>query len=754
MKKLLSMSKRTGLLVVLLMAGGLVIPESHAQAPADGYMLDLEEVIVSARRRDERLQDVPLAITAVTAEKIVAAGIDNVTKLSSMTPGFYYESSSGTRQSTQARIRGMNVNTTNPTQQNASFYIDGVYLPGSTQGLDFSEFERIEIIKGPQSAAFGRQTFGGAVNFITKQPTNVLSLDGAANFGSNGLVELTGSVSGALVEDQLFARASVRSYDYGGKYRNVVDGKRLGERETRSGSVVVSWRPLDNLSFDLRYAHAEDDDGPPAVGMVGSDELNCGPFFPGGYRAYCGALPKRNAYAVNSTVVPNAAGFKKFGFTRETDMTIFTSIVSLAQHDVTLTAAKYKEHSESVSDIDLTGIPAYAQAYVQDFDDKSAELRVTSTGDGRLNYIVGVYWYDGNFKQSDYGLAGDLSNFPATVPPNIYAAESISAFGSVGYAITERVTASAELRYQDDKVTNIGGVGAQRRTLSTTTDAWLPRLIVDYKPTDDLMVYAIYSMGNKPAQFNANIAGLPQDQQDYIWDTYGVGVALKEEKLSNYEFGVKSSWLDHRLTANASLFFMDWEDQATRGAVFVAPGDANQINVVLNAGSSEIKGIELDSSFAVTSALVLEGSVSYIQSKYKHYESAEMGLVFGDREAAGQESASFPKIQGALAATYSFPLPGGWDGALRVDELYMGKRWTDITNLAYADKRWRTNLRATASRGPFSVTAYVDNLTDDDGLEMAGLYRDVTAPVYPWPFSYPFVRSEGRKVGLTLRYSR
>ena len=756
MRRLLSMSKPAFLSVALLIAGGFVVPESRAQAPVDSEILDLEEIIVTARRRDERLQDVPLAITALTAEKIVAAGIDNVVQLSALTPGFHYETG-GTRQVSQARIRGMDTNTTNPTRQIASVYIDGVYLPGSTLGLDFSEFERVEIIKGPQSALFGRQTFGGAVNFVTKRPSNEFGLDGVATVGSNGLRELTGSLSGALVEDKLFARVHARGYEYDGKYRNVVDGKLLGKEETRSGSVVVSWRPLDTLRFDLRYAHAEDDDGPAAIGLIGASELNCGPFVAGGKRFYCGALPKNNAYAQNTTIAPNAPGFTKFGFERDSDTIMFTSVASLARHDLTLTASKYEEHNEAVVDGDVTAKTTFAGASVQDFDDKAVELRITSTGDGRLRYLAGVYWYDGQYDVRSYYdvyANGDMATAPATADPSIALAESISAFGSMSYAITERWTASAELRYQDDKVTNIGGSGAQRRTLSSTADKWLPRLIVDYKPTDDLMVYAVYSEGNKPQQFNAIIAGLPQEQQDYILSEYGVGVALDEETIINYEIGVKSSWLDRRVTANASLFFMDWQDQVTRSQVFPTPIEigTRQLDVVSNAGSTEVKGIELEGQFAVTPKLLLEGSFAYIDAKYVEFNSVNVEQVFGDPETAGKEAPRFPKVQGALAATYSFSLPGGWDGALRVDEMFMGKRWTDEVNLAYADKYWRTNLRVTANRGPFTVTAYVENLTDDDGLEMVSRTRDVTVPGNN--FGFMFVRSEGRKVGLTLRYSR
>jgi outer membrane receptor protein involved in Fe transport len=220
-----------------VLALGLVSGDVLGQTPAAGETAEIEEVIVSARKRDERLQDVPLTITAVTSATIVAGGITNVAQLSNITPGFHYEKD-GTRQMSQPRIRGMEINTANPTRQNASFFIDGVYMPGSVQSLDFGEFERVEVIKGPQSALFGRQTFGGAVNFISKAPRNELQADVSATLGSNDLREYSGSISGGLVEDKLFARLHLRSYDYSGKFRNSIDGKRLGQEESLSGSAL------------------------------------------------------------------------------------------------------------------------------------------------------------------------------------------------------------------------------------------------------------------------------------------------------------------------------------------------------------------------------------------------------------------------------------------------------------------------------------------------------------------------------------
>ncbi len=745
------MISRFQLASVLILAGSMV-GQVHAQdAMPDASASDLQEVVVSARKRDERLQDVPLTITAVTSEAINAAGISSVAQLSNMTPGFHFEKEPS-RQQSQARVRGMEVNTANPTRQNASFFIDGVYMPGSVQSLDFSEFERVEVIKGPQSALFGRQTFGGAVNFLPKAPRNELGVDVSAILGSNSLQEFSGSLSGALVEDRLFARVHLRSYDYAGAFHNALSGERLGEEESLSGSASLTWRATDKLQFDLRYTRQEDDDGPPPILMVGAADLNCGPFFPGGRRFYCGAIPTGGEPAINTTVAPNSLGIDEFGFDRTAEMLSLKAVYSTAKHNITFIAAKYDEDNLGVIDLDYTPVAAYATVTEQQFDDRSFELRLASDGTQRLKYVTGVYWYEGSFDERGLTGTADLSVLPPlTTQPNIGESENIAAFASVSYALTDRLNGSVEVRYQEDEVTNVGGQGAARRTLSAKTDAWLPRAILDYKLTNDVMVYGIYSEGNKPRQFNANIAGLPVAQQEYIATTYGVGIAMDEERLKNYELGLKSTLFDRRMTLNLATFLMKWDDQVTRRQVFPFEGSPTQIDVVDNAGSTEIKGVELESHVRIGPALSLDATFAYINSKYTEFNSANMQQVFGDAQTAGNEAARFPKAQGSLAASYTVDLRSDWSATLRIDESFMDKRWTDEVNLAYADSYWRTNLRATLSKGSFAGTVFVENLTDDDGLPMATRYRDITVPGNN--FSFPYSRSEGRKWGVTLRYT-
>lgn len=743
--------KKTSTLMFGAMVATLGLPGLAQDGGADA--IRLEEVVVTARKRAEALQDVPLTITAVTSEMIEQAGIRDVRQLSTMTPGFHFENT-GSRQGSQARIRGMEINTANPTRQNASFFIDGVYMPGSTQALDFSEFERVEVIKGPQSALFGRQTFGGAINFVTKQPGNDFEFGGAATIGSFGLRELSGSISAPIIDDRLFARVHVRAYDYDGAFSNALDNQKLGAQQSRSGSMSLSFRATDSLRIDLRHMRQQDEDGQAGVVQIGAAGLNCGPFG-GTFKFYCGALPERATYRLNTVIAENnAQNLRRFGFDRDSTTTTVKLSWDLGSHELSMSAAQFEESSLSVEDFDLTGVATLAAATYQDFDDRSAEIRLVSTNDNALQYIVGASWYEGKFDSNAFQGNATLSNIAAfsTRLPDTANANNTGFFGSISYRLSDSLRAGAEVRYQQDEVINVGGQGTARRTLSGKTNAVLPRVLLDWKLRDDVMLYGIYSKGNKPKQFNANIAGRAAAEQEYILKTFGVGVALDEEELTNIEIGLKSTLLDGRLLLNAALFQMDWKDQITRRQVFPSPTITTQIDVVGNAGSSKIKGVELETRLAVSERLRLEGTLAHVNAEYTDFNSVNVQQVFGNPQTAGKISARYPKLQWSMALNYEFPSLGDWQPTLRMDQTYKAKRYTDEVNLAYADAYSRTNARLTFERGNVAMALFVDNLADDRGIESATRFRDLTVPGNQ--FSFPYTLADGRKYGLTLRYRR
>lgn len=235
--------------------------------------LGLEEVMVTARKREESLMEIPTAVSVFGFEEMDRRGFFNLEDISDFTAGLYYSNQGGQipgRYNEAVRFRGLDTNQSAPSQQIATVFLDGVYFPGGLQGLDFSNVERVEVIKGPQSATFGRSTFAGAVNIITKR-ANLQEYSGrfSGSIADYGTYDTSFSYEGPLIEDRLAARVSVRQYGTDGQYRSSGDGGRLGEERTTSVQASLFGQITEDFTANFSIMYSEDEDGPPAAAFFG-----------------------------------------------------------------------------------------------------------------------------------------------------------------------------------------------------------------------------------------------------------------------------------------------------------------------------------------------------------------------------------------------------------------------------------------------------------------------------------------------------
>ncbi|MEZ5474651.1 MAG: TonB-dependent receptor plug domain-containing protein [Steroidobacteraceae bacterium] len=231
----------------------------------------MQEITVTARKRDETLFEVPVAISAFTEKDLVNAGAKGLDDVASLTAGFQFFNQGNQvpgRYNTQLQFRGLTTAQFSPSFATGALFIDGIYVLNGGTSISLMDLERVEVIKGPQAAYFGRNTFGGAVNLITRDPdltefsgTGEIALSGRQNNDFSVFVE------GPLIEDRLAFSLSGRLYDKRGQW-TATDGGRLGDEETRTVNGVLLWRPIDALSVKLRYAYSQDRDGPAAQGFI------------------------------------------------------------------------------------------------------------------------------------------------------------------------------------------------------------------------------------------------------------------------------------------------------------------------------------------------------------------------------------------------------------------------------------------------------------------------------------------------------
>jgi len=239
-------------------------------------------VIVTARKTEQSIQDVPLAITALGALELQAAGFEDIINISKAAPGLFIESINGTsaRVQTQPRFRGITFDSNSLLQRTATVFVDGILTSGGLQSIDVNEVERVEIIKGPQSALFGRNTYSGAINYITKDPSSDFGGHFSALAATRDKYNVSGGIEGGLIGDTLTGRISGAYNSKGGHYDNAaVDGQELGEETDRNVNATLAFAPTDNFKLKLRGTYYETDDGPAAVIRVaGLAEHNFGGF--------------------------------------------------------------------------------------------------------------------------------------------------------------------------------------------------------------------------------------------------------------------------------------------------------------------------------------------------------------------------------------------------------------------------------------------------------------------------------------------
>ncbi len=438
----------------LILAGALMWPAAQvwAQAKPSGQAGTgmLEEVIVTARKREESLQEVPLTISVFNADDILKDDIRSLNEVSNFTPGFQYNDQGNQetgRLNTQLKFRGMTTSQFSPTFSTGAMFIDGIYVLNGGTSISLMDVQQIEVIKGPQAAYFGRNTFGGAINLITRDP-NMEEFAGEANLRltDRGNNEISAIIEGPILPGQLSFSLSGRSYDKRGHYV-ANDGGRMGNEETNTVNAVIKWEPTERLSFKARYGYSEDDDGVPTQAFIsGSIYDSCtgktvnsaeGPVNPINY--ICGQVPyapgvpgqpgtgeissntfiphyfvaAQNAYlddlyADPSKTLPGLPKQSGLGIKRESQrFSLFGSYEWDNGYTLNANYGKNRQKTNYVHDFDLSDRIVWFSRDPQDLEDESYEVRLTSPMDQRVRWLVGFNQYDQKFYGN--GAGGDFS---------------------------------------------------------------------------------------------------------------------------------------------------------------------------------------------------------------------------------------------------------------------------------------------------------------------------------------------------------
>jgi iron complex outermembrane receptor protein len=751
----------------------------------------LEEITITARKRDESLQDIPMAVSAWSATELDRAMAINFEDVAKRTPGVQFSDQANQipgRYNTSIRFRGMDTNQRAASQQTGSAFIDGVYTSTGVSSIGFEDIERIEIVRGPQSALFGRSTFGGAVNYITKTPsTEEYSGRVSALIAQDGTYDVSLAHEGPIVEDKLAYRLSVRGFGTDGQYTSNADGGALGREQTESIQGVLYATPTENFSARFRFFYSEDDDGAPAaisLGGVNSNRAqgpsfhNCFATIPGlsdqvESDYFCGAIPvvdadgfatgntSLNEFEIEQFTAPavtdtfsgevrstgvNSPSISSVGLRRDsTRLSLVLDYDFATEHTLTAVLGYNEMDVNWIRDFEFFPVNNWHSRDPQSHEDFSAELRFVSPQDRRFRYLIGVSYFDVDYvQQGNGGLAiwnpdsdPELTLFGASNPsPIIFlsadipteGAETIGIFGSLGFDITDNLSLDVEARWQEDEVSQ-DNPATPGTDFSADFENFLPRVTLSWGPRESTTLWATYAEGNLPGFFNSDAAGLSENELAQLVAQIGsVGVFNDEETLENYEIGWRQQWLGGRFFYALVGYFMDWEDQKTRqGVVILDDADVPFVlNVSSNAGSSELKGIELEGAFSLER---WSGNfmVNWADGEFTEFECGFTPFL-PDVNCAGNTPARYPEWSAFATTTWTDTFNTEWDYFVRLDGTYTGEAFIDESNFAWTEDFWVFDLRGGFEKEGLRVEAFVTNIFDDDNYLAGARGTDFSGP--------------------------
>ncbi|WP_404476729.1 TonB-dependent receptor [Novosphingobium sp. BL-52-GroH] len=738
----------------MLLAGVVLPADAYAQDAQSSENSGVGDIVVTARKSNETLTDVPIAITALTSEALEARGITDVADLAAFTPGFRFQNQSVGRNDRgfkQYNMRGLVPNNASSVRQNVTIFVDGAPVGGGNVA-GIGDVERVEVVKGPQSAFFGRGTFAGAVNFITREPSYDWKGTVSAQYERFNSSDLNASIEGAIIPDKLAFRISGRAYHTDGQYHDsTYSDTRLGRRNTKSISLSLLAQPTDNLKIRFFGVYWNDSDGLPANARYGQSDYNCnaGAGIGGADNYICGKLggipmasatwaqyiePTAYAALQNGTLLHKKGFMDHLGLERDAKQFRLSADWDVAGLTVSAIGA-YSDNNwgflQTQFGSDLRSIPNTSATaangrldYVYSLtegntkdEDKYVELRVATDQSAPFKLLGGVNYQ--NLAYTNMTTAYGTTGYVVATPIGISEANTYSIFGSASYDITDQLSVSAEGRYQIDKQSQTT-VSTTTSSLKHTFKAFTPRFIVQYKPDDRSSVYASYSRGNRAGAFNSVYYAQSDFVKAQIDAASPVQGVIPEEKLWMAEVGYKAQLFDNRVRLLAAAYYGKWTDRGIPSTIPVYTTLAAQAtgvtdgSVVITApgGKVKVQGIELETAFKATDNLLLEGTFNIADTKILNTYSSDAFALTGNGTPYGTQLPFYPKMTGTASATYTRQI-GIFDAYLRGDMIYTGKQYETEANLAYTAPAATVNVRLGASWDGKRVELFATNILNN-----------------------------------------
>lgn len=671
----------------------LSAPPASAQDMVDG----LEEIVVTAQRRTENQQLVPISITTIDDNFIETLGAPRLRDLEYSIPNVLFASSDATVRSTIS-IRGVSTDDRNiGFETGVGVYIDGVYQGRSASfNQNISDIQRIEVLRGPQGTLYGKNTIAGAFNITTIEPGAELQGKGLLRVGNFDNYEGNGFISGPLIDGKLYGKVSAFAGNRSGYYDNLATGTDLANKRESGGRLQLRATPSDvlELTFSADYANDESDF---VESEVSSVEV---PPIPGLTPLDLGLAPGLRTVNQDDGIAD-----------RDVWGAALTIDLDLASGHTLTAVSGYRDASTELrTDGDRSPFPVLDIFFFDDNRHFSQELRLASPAGRRLNYLFGIYYFDqeaetmrpilidetaliGFDTGDEYGNAGTVDT------------EAYALFFNADYALTDRLTLIAgarfnreekRLRYTQDGQIVFGLPDVAMLGDELEDDDVSPTVGLRFDVGDNVSAYGKLALGYKSGGWNADF--LDGTDVDGDGDFDADDIQFEPERVTSYEIGVKSTLFDNRLRLNMAAFFLDYEDLQV--SQFDDDCSCRRIN---NAGQAESFGAELEFEALLTESLELGGGIGWTEAEFTDFPNADgPGTNF-----KGNTLANAPAWTATLSARYGRVLRSG-------GELYIGGQYT------YRDDYFSgtANDPLSSIDGYSLVNAQIGWISADEGLEV------------------------------------
>jgi len=701
----------------------------------DSYTVQLEEIVVTARKRKENLQDVGLSVSALSQTEISRAFARDIRDLAHMSPNMIIDDTSqGPGGNAAIYIRGIGVADIEKNFEPAvGVTIDGLFI-GSNSGaiLRSIDLASVEVLRGPQGTLFGRNTIGGTINIERTRPTGELGGKVRAGVGDYDTFYVDGIVNFGLTDNLAVKLSGAKNEQREGYFTNTNTRGDVGRVDYQSMGINLLFNANDSLEFEYTYQNEEtDQDTPPLLNAGQPGTLFCDSFqlcaksvsTPSSGGRFLvntqGFLPKTASSSPSSMVTSAVADLipTRLEATFDAETHIFETRWDVNENlRLNYIYGSFETEETIVSNWTAEAPMMFGTDRPAEYEQQSHEIRLTYDAGEALKFVVGGYLWESEY---DIRLRSWITfvvpDVVLDIPQNTHQeTDSAAVFFEGDYALNEAWTVTLGARYtEDEKVSQqTGNLSTAPNHPSAEWDEVTSKIGVRYQATDDAMIYATWSKGYRGGGFNGRV-----DEQD------SARIPYNPETVDNYELGFKSEWRDNALRLNGAVFYMDYQDKQEELGL-PSDGATGQRITVFNAASATMQGIELELQAILTENLSVRANLGYLDSQYDEFSFVGPN---GVEDLSGFDFRRAPDFTGTLDATYEWQVGAGaaW---VRGSYHLLGEHFVEQTNRAELanDDQHLIDLSVNYEINGIQVSLFGRNITDEDGyahgLNVSGLW--------------------------------